>query len=575
MNPEFWKGKKVLVTGCAGFKGTWLCLWLLQMGAKVVGYGKRSRTTPNMFSAINLEQRDGMTYYCGDILNSEFFNNVLRQEQPELVFHLAAQPIVRTSYEEPTDTFMSNTMGTVKILDSIRTCGHSVKAIINITTDKCYKDNKSRYGKRVGDRLGGFDPYSASKACAEIATSCFKDSYFSPKGIGIATARAGNVLGGGDWSEWRLVPACIRKAFESDEERAKDTDDPTRILNLPTPSATRPWQFVLDALFGYLTLAENVWFCPEKYSRPWNFGPDEIDLSVEQIIDKLSSKLKPDVRDTITIIRGKREIHETLHLALDPTEAKYLLNWHTLLNSDEMLDSLLKWYEVFYSPQKTIENLYEFSLGQIRTYNDKIALHKLQVRTKHKITKLLSATKSIPKSQALQQSSLIIKLENAKKLAPKLVKWIKSAQVDVFDRLCGSESFEPERIICGFVCNAIEQGTVAEYQTITHGKNIFVKHKDTIISHETGEIAIVLGLSGQRQTPGKDFLTIKELPYTIKIVLGHIKSFLSEEGLSMIRRIIDENIVVKVNSRKIELTNVAVQIATDQVTEKSSCKLVI
>ena len=256
---DFWPGKKVLITGHTGFKGSWLCLWLNKMGANVSGLSLNDPVSnPNMFSVLNIEK--SVKDERGDISNYETCIRIVTKHEPEIVFHLAAQPLVKLSYSDPLKTYNTNILGTANILEAIRNC-ESVKTIVAITTDKCYENIEKEYAYVETDALGGFDPYSSSKACAEHIASAYYRSFFRKKGVGLATARAGNVIGGGDWALDRLIPDMI-KSWSKNEK-----------LFIRYPLATRPWQHVLEPLSGYLMLAEALWEEQEKFSGPWNFGP--------------------------------------------------------------------------------------------------------------------------------------------------------------------------------------------------------------------------------------------------------------------------------------------------------------
>ena len=264
VNRDFWRGKRVLVTGHTGFKGAWLSLWLLEMGAQVIGYALPPYTERDLFALCRLE--DSMTDVRGDVLDAPLLESTLSQYRPEVVFHLAAQPLVRLSYREPKRTFETNVIGTLNLLEALRRTD-SVGSAVIVTSDKCYENRNTPRPYRESEPMGGYDPYSASKGCAELLTASWRRSFFAPGGSGdcrtaVASARAGNVVGGGDWSADRLVPDCIR-ALEAGEP-----------IGLRNPGAVRPWQFVLEPLAGYLMLAEDLWSAPETCCEGWNFGPD-------------------------------------------------------------------------------------------------------------------------------------------------------------------------------------------------------------------------------------------------------------------------------------------------------------
>ena len=278
VNASFWRGKKVFVTGHTGFKGGWLCLWLQQLGANVTGYALQPPTTPSLFEIAVIGR--GMESIIGDIREATTLSDAVRTAQPELVIHMAAQPLVRYSYENPIETYSTNVMGTVHLLEAIRKT-QSVKAVVCVTSDKCYENREWEWGYRENDPLGGYDPYSNSKACAELVTAAYRNSYFNPDkyfehGVAVASARAGNVIGGGDWAQDRLVPDMLR---------AIECGKPVLIRN---PDAIRPWQHVLEPLSGYLLLAESLLTHGPANAEAWNFGPHDADAKpVRWIVDRL------------------------------------------------------------------------------------------------------------------------------------------------------------------------------------------------------------------------------------------------------------------------------------------------
>jgi CDP-glucose 4,6-dehydratase len=353
MNTPFWKDKTVLLTGHTGFKGSWLSLWLQKTGADVIGFSKSIPTKPSIFDSAYV--KDGMTSIMGDIRNFNRIEGVIKEFKPKIIIHMAAQSLVHTSYKNPTETYSTNIMGTVNLLEAIRITDTS-RVVVNVTSDKCYQNKELKRGYHEEDSMGGYDPYSSSKGCAELITSSFRDSFFNSKDyhkhkVAVASVRAGNVIGGGDWSDNRLIPDIIRSI----------TDDvPLKIRNL---HATRPWQFVLEPLNGYLILAENLWKYGPKYAGGWNFGPDYKDIkSVSYIIDKFIQlwggkiNFKPS---------KKIQPHETNYLKLDCTKAKTMLRWKTKMNLDLALEYTVEWYKKYI--QK--ENLREFSEQQIENFD--------------------------------------------------------------------------------------------------------------------------------------------------------------------------------------------------------------
>lgn len=330
MIPGFWSGKRVLLTGHTGFKGSWLSLWLQSMGVDLKGFALEPPTSPSLF--LEARVADGMISEIGDICDYEAVQKVVSSFKPEIVIHMAAQPLVRYSYKNPIETFATNVMGTVHLLEAIRQTG-SVKAIVNVTTDKCYENKEWVWGYREDEPMGGFDPYSSSKGCSELVTSAYRRSYFSETGIALATARAGNVIGGGDWAEDRLIPDILR-AFEMQQ--------PVVIRN---PNSTRPWQHVLEPLSGYLTIAERLWESPKAYAEGWNFGPREEDARpVDWIVDRMAGKWGDGASCKID---GGDHLHEANYLKLDISKARHRLSWSPRWALDEALDKIVEWHQAW------------------------------------------------------------------------------------------------------------------------------------------------------------------------------------------------------------------------------------
>jgi CDP-glucose 4,6-dehydratase len=331
MNPLFWSGKKVFLTGHTGFKGSWMSLWLQQLGAAVTGYALPPPTTPSLFDVAQVAQ--GMTSVIGDIRDNMLLNNAMRGAAPDIVIHMAAQPLVRRSYVDPVETYSTNVMGTVYLLEALRQTP-SVRAVVNVTSDKCYENKEWVWGYRESESMGGFDPYSSSKGCAELVTAAYRNSFFnkqkySDHQVALATARAGNVIGGGDWAEDRLIPDILA-AFEKDL--------PVMIRN---PHATRPWQHVLEPLRGYLTLAENLFTHGAAVAEAFNFGPQGDDAqSVEWIVKQLAHKCS---NGASWQIGAGSHPHEATHLRLDISKADYLLNWQPIMRLDQALDLTVEW----------------------------------------------------------------------------------------------------------------------------------------------------------------------------------------------------------------------------------------
>ncbi|NOU67944.1 CDP-glucose 4,6-dehydratase [Paenibacillus sp. LMG 31461] len=340
VNSAFWHGKRVLITGHSGFKGAWLCLWLQSLGADVIGYALQPPTEPNLFHLSGLDK--DMQSFFADIRDRERLRQVVADTDPTIIFHMAAQPIVRNSYKNPVDTYEVNVMGTVNLLEAVRSAAasgkSSIRAVINVTTDKCYENREWSWGYREIDRLGGFDPYSNSKACSELVTSAFRSSFFHPdNGISIATARAGNVIGGGDWAEDRLIPDSIRAYLSN------------TVMNIRNPAAIRPWQHVLEPLGGYLLLAEHMVLDTGKYGDGWNFGPHDADVqNVEWVVQRLGSKL--GTHDFYEIERGSDQVkhpHEANVLKLDCSKSASALNWRPKWSLDTTLDRITEWVHAY------------------------------------------------------------------------------------------------------------------------------------------------------------------------------------------------------------------------------------
>ena len=348
---DIYKNKKVLITGHTGFKGSWLAIWLKELGADVIGYALDPPSEPNNFSATKL--RDKITNIDGDIRDLHLLTEAFKKYQPEFVFHLAAQPLVRLSYEEPKLTFDTNVGGTVNVFEVVRKTP-SVKVLVNITSDKCYQNNEWVWGYRENDPMGGHDPYSASKGCAELVFSAYLKSFFSQiSPIGAASARAGNVIGGGDWGADRLVPDCIR-ALSGNQS-----------IGIRNPRAVRPWQHVLEPLGGYLQLGAALWQDPQKYSGAWNFGPDDgSHLTVAAMTDRLIKYWGEGKWEDLS---DPKALHEANLLKLNCDKAHAGLNWHSVLTIDECLQMTSEWYKIFYAGSSH-ESTYKFCTQQIAEY---------------------------------------------------------------------------------------------------------------------------------------------------------------------------------------------------------------
>ena len=347
INKEFWNGKKVLVTGHTGFKGTWLSLILTSLNSDVVGYALEPNTEPSFFAAI--QDKLKLQSVIGDIKDHQHLKQVIDKTNPEIIIHMAAQPLVRLSYDDPVETYATNVLGLVNLLDIAKKCMR-LKALLNVTSDKCYQNNEWLWGYRESDRLGGHDPYSNSKACAELVTSSFRQSFFDKLNIGLATARAGNVIGGGDWSQDPLIPDFIRAQQNSTG------------LSIRNPKAIRPWQHVIEPVFGYLRLCEKLYQEPKKYSDAWNFGPNDFGMvDVETVINEMQSH----VSESVNVTFNKDEsMHEASLLKLDVSKAKNQLKWESRWDFKETIKHTADWYENYFQQQ----DIYKYSLSQVKQY---------------------------------------------------------------------------------------------------------------------------------------------------------------------------------------------------------------
>lgn len=346
----FWKGKKVLVTGHTGFKGTWICHWLNELGAEVSGFALPPSTEPSIFKLTNLESK--VNSHIGDITDRDAIEKVMVAVQPEIVIHMAAQPLVIDSYDDPVGTYMTNVIGTAHVFEAIRKA-KSVRTVVNVTTDKCYENKEWHWGYRENEAMGGFDPYSSSKGCSELLTASYRQSFFNNENIKLASGRAGNVIGGGDWSENRLVPDLV-SAISNNE---------TVIIR--NPNSIRPWQHVLEPIFGYLKLAEKLHGeNGDEFLGGWNFGPhDNGAQPVSWIADRLCEKWangahwKLDNPDNVPP-------HEAKYLKLDCSKARAELEWEPKLELDTAIDWIVEWHKTFEDSgdieAKTIEQIQRF-----------------------------------------------------------------------------------------------------------------------------------------------------------------------------------------------------------------------
>ena len=352
MNPDFWKGKRVLITGHTGFKGSWLSLWLQSVGAQVIGYALAPPTNPSLFEVANVGI--GMTSIIGDIRDLAHLKAVFSEYEPEVVIHMAAQPLVRYSYLEPVETYSTNVMGTVNLLEAVRAT-NSVKALVNVTSDKCYENREWIWGYRENEAMGGYDPYSNSKGCAELVTAAYRNSYFPPEkyhehGVAIGSGRAGNVIGGGDWAEDRLIPDMMRAILSG---------QPVSIRN---PHSIRPWQHVLEPLSGYLLLAQKLYEEGASFAEGWNFGPNDADAKpVAWILDHLTMAWGEGASWKLD---GAEHPHEAHYLKLDCSKAKTRLNWQPRWSLANAIDQICIWHKAYFAA----DDMKALCLHQIKQY---------------------------------------------------------------------------------------------------------------------------------------------------------------------------------------------------------------
>jgi CDP-glucose 4,6-dehydratase len=329
IDQEFWKGKRVFLTGHTGFKGSWLSLWLCSLGAEVRGYALNPPTSPSLFNEAKIDTI--IDSQIADIRDQDTLHESMTGFNPDILIHMAAQPLVRYSYGAPIETYEVNVIGTAKVLEVARSCPN-LRAIVNITTDKCYENDGRAEGYKENDPMGGYDPYSSSKGCAELVASSYRRSFLQDQGIGIASVRAGNVIGGGDWADDRLIPDILR-SFEKNK--------PVVIRN---PKATRPWQHVLEPLSGYLILAQNLYKDQKKYAEGWNFGPNEKDVQpVDWILDKMISKWPNSSWE----LDNNSNPHEAGFLKLDISKAKSKLGWSPVWELSQTLERIISWHQAW------------------------------------------------------------------------------------------------------------------------------------------------------------------------------------------------------------------------------------
>ena len=350
IDPGFWEGKRIFVTGHTGFKGSWLTQWLLILGATVKGYSLEPPTEPNLFTILGLAKEIDQT--ISDIRDDAKLATEIRSFKPDIVFHLAAQPLVRLSYKEPKLTYETNVMGTLNLYEAVRSC-ESVYAVVSITTDKCYENKEWIWGYRENDPMGGYDPYSSSKGCVEILSGAYRRSFFNPEEYGgkhhmaLATARAGNVIGGGDWAEDRLIPDIMRSLINK------------KGIIIRNPNSIRPWQHVLEPLSGYLILAQQLLLDGKSFCEGWNFGPNDEDVkSVEWIVKKMCEKWGDDASYRID---NNPNYHEATYLKLDISKARQKLGWKPKWALDEALNNVIEWFKINDKIKATLLQISKYS----------------------------------------------------------------------------------------------------------------------------------------------------------------------------------------------------------------------
>ncbi len=349
---DIYKNKKIFLTGHTGFKGSWLSLWLTLLGAEVCGYSLAPNTTPSMFNELKIEEKVSKSV-IGDILDESKLNKTMEEFKPDIVFHLAAQPLVRLSYYEPVMTYKTNVIGTLNILEAARHCS-SVKAFVNITTDKCYENKEINRGYKEDEPMGGYDMYSSSKGCVEIMSSSFRRSFLQENGtMAMATARAGNVIGGGDWALDRLIPDCVRSINKGID------------IEIRNPVAVRPWQHVLEPLSGYLLLGQRLLEEGKKYAQGFNFGPNEESvLTVSEVAQKVCEYYEKGK----VIVGEKSPLHEAGLLMLNIEKAKNILGWKPTLNANEAIKNTVDWYKHFYNNDC---DMHEYTMKQIKDFEER------------------------------------------------------------------------------------------------------------------------------------------------------------------------------------------------------------
>lgn len=349
INTNFWKNKKVFLTGHTGFKGSWMSLWLLKMGANVTGYSLPAPTSPSLFEELKISQE--MNSIIGDIRDPAKLSQAVVGTNPEIIIHMAAQPLVRYSYQEPVETYMVNVMGTVYLFEAARKL-NNLRALVNVTSDKCYENQERKEGYKEFEAMGGYDPYSNSKGCSELVTSAYRRSFFQKQGVPLASGRAGNVIGGGDWALDRLIPDIVRSALQNEK------------LTIRNPYSVRPWQHVLEPLCGYLTLAEKLYVDGVKFAEGFNFGPAEKDhCDVETIIRIMNTYW--DQRIKYEVVSAGTQPHEANLLKLDCTKAESVLGWRPRWGVDQALELTVEWNK----QRLAGESVKQICLNQIDKYS--------------------------------------------------------------------------------------------------------------------------------------------------------------------------------------------------------------
>lgn len=360
---NFFRGKKLFITGHSGFKGSWLCQWLHALGAEVTGYALEPPTEPSLFELCRIEKI--IRHVTGDIRDLGLLQKTMQEAAPEIVIHMAAQPLVRDSYKYPHETYEINVMGTVNLLEAVRSCP-GVRAVINVTTDKCYENREWVWGYRENEPMGGYDPYSNSKACSELVTAAYRNSFFNPEkytehGVAVASARAGNVIGGGDWAADRLISDCIRALLDNKK------------IIIRNPNAIRPWQYVLEPLAGYLLLAARLYEEGAAFAEGWNFGPPDTEaLTVEEVVKKI---IRFWGRGEFTVsppppLPGSSSVpHEATYLKLDCAKAHTRLGWQTRWSLDQALDKIVDWTQAY----RNGDDMRDVCLRQISEYEEQLS----------------------------------------------------------------------------------------------------------------------------------------------------------------------------------------------------------